>query len=178
MRLPPHRMLADEASIARRVDELAGEIAAALPEGLDLVVVGVLTGGFVFTADLSRALVRHGKSPRVELAWASLYGPGNVAGERVQLIKDLPADIEGRAVLLVDDILDTGRTLALLRDRVAALRPAWLRTCLLLDKPGHRIEAITADFRGFYAPEGWIFGYGLDHDGDHRGLPFLAVLER
>lgn len=171
---PPHAVLHDEAAIAARVHGLAAAIRRDLP-GDSLLVVGVLTGSFVFTADLARELVRQGIEPRIELVWASLYDADGRPGERVRLLRDLEADPAGRAVLLVDDILDTGRTLALLRDRIAARGPAWLRTCVLLDKPGPRLAPVEADYAGFEAPDAWVFGYGMDTEGEGRALPYLAV---
>lgn len=175
MSLPPHDVLHDEAAIAARVQGLASAIRRDVP-GEALIVVGVLTGAFVFTADLARRLAALGVDVRVELVWASLYEADARPGERVRLIRDLACEPRGKAVLVVDDILDSGRTLALVRDRIEARGPSWLKTCVLLDKPGHRLAAIRADYAGFEAPDAWVFGYGMDTEGEGRGLPYLAVL--
>jgi hypoxanthine phosphoribosyltransferase len=167
--LPPHRVLVPEEVLAARVRELAGEVARALPEP-EFVLAGVLTGSFVFVADLARELSRFGAEPRVELAWTALYNADGMPGADVRLVRDLATDVRGRPVLLVDDILDTGRTLGMLKGLLSERGPSWLRTCVLLEKGSGR-----ADFAGFPAPGGWVFGYGLDTEGEGRGLPYLAV---
>ena len=169
--LPPHDVLVDESTLAARVRELACEIETRLP-GRDVLLVGVLTGSFVFVADLSRELARLGTDVRVELAWTSLYeGDGRPGGE-VRLVRDIASDARGRSVLLVDDVLDSGRTLAFLKERLADREPAWLATCVLL---AHRRSAHAADFVGFEAPDGWVFGYGMDTEGDGRALPHVCL---
>lgn len=175
--LPPHEILFDEAALAARIRALARDIRREAPSD-DLVVVGILQGSVVFVADLARELARLGMNPRLELVWTSLYEADGRSRPEPLLLRDLPegpGGPEGRAVLLVDDILDSGRTLAFLRDRIASRRPAWLRTCVLLDKPSGRSEPVEADFRGFLAPDAWVFGYGLDTDGEGRALPYLAA---
>jgi hypoxanthine phosphoribosyltransferase len=175
--LPAHRVLFDEAAILRRVGQLASEIAPAVPEGLPFVLLCVLRGGMVFSADLARALARAGRVPRLELLGASLYRADGQPEARATLHGAVPDGLAGAAVLVVDDILDTGRTLGAVLHAVRRERPAWLRTCVLLEKPGLREPPLVADHAGFAAPPGWVFGYGLDSDGDHRSLPFLAVRE-
>lgn len=174
--LPSHRILFDEETIARRVKALAEQVRRDAPRE-DLLVIGVLLGSQVFVTDLARELARQGLNPRLEMVWTSLYEADGRARETPRLVRDLPegaGDPAGRPVLLVDDILDSGRTLAFLRDRIASRGPSWLRTCVLLDKPSGRKVPIRADYRVFDAPEGWIFGYGLDTDGEGRALPYLA----
>lgn len=169
-------VLHDEAALARRVDALAGEIAARAPEA-PLVVVGLLTGAFVFTADLARALWRRGRDPAVELVHASHYGDGMSASGHVTLGELSALALRGRCVLLVDDVLDSGHTLHEARRLASAEEPAWLASCVLLDKPGGRKVPIEAEFVGFTAPDAWIVGYGMDLAGQLRGLPRLEILD-
>ncbi|MDE2059075.1 MAG: hypoxanthine phosphoribosyltransferase [candidate division NC10 bacterium] len=171
-----HRVLFDEQTIAARVDELAYAIAQDLPEPTP-VLIGLLTGAFIFLADLVRALGRLEIEPQVDLMAVSHYGPLVASSGLVQLHKDSALDLDGRVVLLVDDILDSGRTLSMVRAHLAARNPRWLRTCVLLDKPSRRQVAINADYVGFEVPDAWMIGYGLDAYGQGRGLPYVAVLE-
>lgn len=160
------------AALARRVDELSEEIAAALPP--DLVVVGILTGSFVFVADLVRALDRQGAQPEVRFLQLASYGLGTVSSGEVQVVGSLAGRFEGRHVLVVDDIQDTGRTLAvatrILNDRGAAA----VRSCALLDKPARREVDFQADFVGFAIPDVFVVGYGIDYAERYRHLPYVG----
>lgn len=171
-----HRVLFDEKAIAARVEELAQTIAKGLPEPTP-VMIGLLTGAFIFLADLFRALGRLGVEPQVDFMAVSHYGHSMQSSGLVQIHKDSALDLKGRPVLLVDDILDSGRTLRMVRDHLAARDPSWLRTCVLLDKPGRRQVAISADYIGFEVPNVWIIGYGLDARGEGRALPYVASVE-
>jgi hypoxanthine phosphoribosyltransferase len=171
-----HRILLSEAAIAGRVDELAEAIRAELPNPAPLVI-GLLTGSFVFVADLVRAMARLGLEPQVDFVAVSHYGPATVPGSGVQVHKDVAVDVRGRAVLLVDDILDSGLTLQLVCARLAARAPMWLRTCVLLDKPSRRVVDMHADYVGFEVPDCWVIGCGLDCGGEGRGLPYVAAVE-
>ena len=173
MPTPHHRILVAEDEIAARIAALAREIAGDVPSTHPLVV-GLLRGSFVFLADLVRELSRQGLDPEVELAWTSRYAADMRPAEELRVVQDVAAEIEGRTVLLVDDIVDTGETLAVMRERLLARRPSWLRTCVLLDKSSARSVQVPVDYRGFEVPGTWVFGYGLDHDGHGRGLPYLA----
>lgn len=170
-----HRILFDEPTIAARVQKLAHRIARDLPEPTP-VLIGLLTGAFVFLADLVRALARLEIEPEVDLMAVSHYGPLVASSGMVQLHKDSALDLNGRVVLLVDDILDSGRTLSMVHAHLAAKNPRWLRSCVLLDKPSRRQVAITADYVGFEVPDAWMIGYGLDAYGQGRGLPYIAAL--
>ncbi len=147
-----------------------------LPDPAPLVI-GILTGSFVFLADLVRALSRLDVQPQVDFMAMSHYGAATQPSGVVKLQKDTTLDVAGRAVLLVDDILDTGRSLTLARERLAARGPTWLRTCVLLDKPSRREVAIKADHVGFEVPDVWVIGYGLDAAGKGRAFPYVAALE-
>lgn len=170
-------MLIDEETLARRVASLAAELHARCPPDAPLLLLGLLDGSFVFLADLARALARRGLDPRVELARTSLYGGAREASRDVAVLHDSREPLTGVAVVLVDDILDTGRTLATMVERTRARDPLWLASCVLLDKPARRQVKIAADFTGFEVPDAWVLGYGLDHAGAGRGLPYVAVLD-
>ena len=171
------RILVDEAAIARRLAELAQAIRRELPDDEPLLV-GLLDGAFMLVADLARALSRCGVRPRVHFLKTSLYGSGREAGAAVAIERDLPKDLElnGRSVLVVDDVLDTGRTLEAVSRRLSRAEPAWLKTLALLDKPSRRENGFQADWTGFTIEDVWVVGYGLDDDGAFRELPFVAEL--
>lgn len=171
-----HHVLFDETAIATRVEQLARAIARDLPDPAPLMI-GVLTGGFVFLADLVRAVARLGVEPQVDFMAVSHYGLATESGGVVKINKDTTLGLAGRPVLLVDDILDSGRTLKVVRDRLAAGGPSWLRTCVFLDKPSRRVVPISADYVGFEVPDIWIIGYGLDAGGEGRALPYVAAVE-
>jgi hypoxanthine phosphoribosyltransferase len=171
-----HRVLFDEATIAARVEQLAAAISKDLPDPAPLIV-GILTGSFIFVADLVRALSRLDVQPQVDFMALSHYGATTESSGLVTIGKDVTLDVSGQSVLLVDDILDTGRSLNLARDRLAARGPNWLRTCVLLDKPSRRAVPIKADYVGFNVPDVWVIGYGLDAAGEGRALPYVAALE-
>lgn len=175
-RVLTHRVLFEEQTIAARVDELAREIFQDLPDP-NPILIGLLTGAFVFLADLVRALGRLGVEPQVDLMAVSHYGAMVASSGLVQIHKDSAMVLTGRSVLLVDDILDSGRTLTMVRAHLAAKGPNWLRTCVLLDKPSRRQEAIHADYVGFEVPDAWMIGYGLDAYGLGRALPYVAAVE-
>ena len=172
-----HHVLFDETTIATRVAQLAQAIASDLPSPSPSMI-GLLTGSFVFLADLVRALARLGVEPQVDFMAVSHYGLATESGGVVQIRKDISLDLTARPVLLVDDILDSGRTLSLVRDRLVARGPSWLRTCVFLDKPSRRVVPISADYIGFEVPDVWIIGYGLDAGGEGRALPYVAAVER
>ena len=158
--------------IARRVEALAGEIVARISG--DVLVVVILKGSFVFAADLIRALEGKGAPARVDFITLSSYGEGTESTGRVVLTHDLSEDVNGQNVLIVDDILESGRTLdfacRMMDDRGAAS----VRTCLLLDKPDRRKVPIEADFTGFSIAPEFVVGYGLDLAHRYRGLPFIG----
>ena len=164
-------------AIARRISVLAGEIAEARLD--HLLVVAILKGSFVFAADLIRALHHAGLSPEVEFISLSSYRSATTSSGKVEILKDIETDVRGRNVLLVDDILESGRTLAFAKDLVTARGAAAVRTCVLLDKPVERAADIKADFRAFECPNVFVVGYGMDVAHRFRELPFVGhVTER
>ncbi|MGE5511751.1 MAG: hypoxanthine phosphoribosyltransferase [Bacteroidota bacterium] len=159
-------------AIAARIDALAREIAAA---DLDkLMVVSVLTGSFVFAADLLRGLYRAGLAPEVDFVSLSSYHNDTKPSGRIEVLRNVELDVEGRDILLVDDILDTGRTLAFARDMIAAQKARRVLTCVLLDKRVRRAVDIEADFVAFECPPVFVVGYGMDLAHRYRELPFVG----
>ena len=157
--------------IRRRVAELGREISAG-QDGRELFVLALLSGSVLFLADLIRRL---DLPVRIAFLGVSSYRDGTVPG-RMEFSGDLPSDLAGRDVLVVDYILDSGATLAAVRARVLDRGPDRVRTCVLLDKPARRTAAVSADHVGFRVPDLFVVGYGLDHAGRHRNLPYIGVL--
>ncbi|MCZ7573099.1 MAG: hypoxanthine phosphoribosyltransferase [Ardenticatenaceae bacterium] len=168
------QVLIDAATIQARVRELAAEISADYAGVDQLVVVGILKGAFIFLADLTRHLV----VPHiVDFMALSSYGASATSSGQVRIQLDLRRPIEGAHVLIVEDIVDTGLTLAYLRETLKARRPASLRACVLLDKAERRQVPVEVEYLGFHIPDVWVVGYGLDYSEAHRTLPFIAVLK-
>lgn len=167
--------LFEEQEIEARVEALAEEIVLAI--GTDFTVIGVLKGSFVFMADLVRALDRAGAAPRIELMRLSSYGRGMTTSGEVRLIGNTPDDFEGKPVLLVDDIVDTGLSLSYGRDLLARRNTRKVWTCALLDKPSRRKVDIAADFVGFTIEDVFVVGYGIDYAERFRHLPYIGQVE-
>lgn len=167
-------ILFDAGAIAQRNRTLARDIAAAGYE--HLLIVAVLKGSFVFAADLLRALHDVGLSPEVDFISLSSYRAGTTSSGQVQILRDIESDVRGRYVLLIDDILESGRTLAFAKDLIAARGARKVDTCVLLDKPGKRAVDITADYAGFQCPDQFVVGYGMDMAHSFRELPFVGVV--
>lgn len=163
----------DEETIARRVAELGAEITAAYPDG-ELLVLGLLKGSFIFLADLARCIER---PIQVDFLVASSYGAGKVSSGNVRLLYDPETDLEGKHILLVEDIIDTGKTLQRLMALLGARRPRSMAICTLLDKRLAPTPPQELRFVGFDAPPAFLVGYGLDHAENYRHLPFIADLE-
>lgn len=160
-------------AIAERVTTLASEIAARA-EG-DLLVISVLKGSFVFAADLIRALHAVGLAPEVEFITLSSYGAGTEGGA-VRIVRDVESPVAGRQVLLVDDILESGRTLQFARDLMLERGAARAEIAVLLDKAMRRKADIEADYVGFDCPDHFVVGYGMDVAHAFRELPFVGVV--
>lgn len=169
------RVLYDEETIAARNAELAAEIAADSPS--DLLVVAVLKGSFMFVADLIRAMHRAGMSPQVEFVHLSSYRAATVSSGQVEILRDVQSDVRGRQVLLVDDILESGRTLAFAKDLLSARGATRVAAAVLLEKPGKRAVSIEPDYVGFECPDLFVVGYGMDVAHSYRQLPYVGVIE-
>jgi hypoxanthine phosphoribosyltransferase len=168
------RILIDEETLQARVTEVAQEIEANYQEADDLLLICVLKGGFVFLADLSRAIKR---PHQLDFMGVSSYGRGTESSGAVRIVLDLKEDISGRHVLIVEDIIDSGNTLDYMRRNLLARSPASLRICSLLDKPSRREIDVPVDYIGFSIPDEFVVGYGLDFAEIYRNLPFIAVLK-
>lgn len=168
----PEVMIA-EADIARRVDELAADISRDYSDKGSLVLVGVLKGSFIFLADLARRLT----IPRtIEFIAVSSYGSGSKHSGAVRLVMDVRGNIEGRHVLIVEDIVDTGHTLKYLIGMMKSHRPASVRSCALLHKADRAEVEVELDYVGFSIPDEWVVGYGLDYAERDRTLPYIGIV--
>ncbi len=169
----PGHALVPEKEIVARVGELGRAIARDYAAA-NLVLVGVLQGAIPFVADLMRAVAL---DLTVDFVRTSSYGSGTTSSGSVRLVTDLSIDITDRHVLIVDDIVDTGHTLAALKRTLQARGPRSVRTCVLLDKTGRRETEVAIDYVGFTIPNVFVVGYGLDYDGLYRNLPYVATLD-
>ncbi len=168
------QVLISEEQIAAKVANLAAEVRAVLPR--DFVMVGVLTGAFVFAADLARALSRLGARPRIEFIGLKSYGDAKESSGVVEVSGPLPGLIEGETILLVEDVLDTGRTLRAACDLLAGKGAADVFTCVLIDKPSRHLVEVTPDFLGFTVGDRFIVGYGIDYAQQYRHLPYIGYV--
>lgn len=170
---PPHVIdeMISAKSIAARVEALARDISDHFADTDKLVVVGLLRGSFVFIADLVREL---DLPVEVDFIEASSYGSGTESSREVRILKDLRGEIEGRDVLVVEDIVDTGHTLFHVKNMLKARKPARLEICALLDKPSRREQNIAATWTGFEIPDEFVVGYGIDYAQRNRNLPHIG----
>lgn len=159
--------------ISQRVKELAGEISAHF-QGEEIVVVGILKGASVFTCDLIREL---DNDVILDFMMISSYGKSTKSSGIVKIIKDIDADIEGKNVIIVEDIIDTGLTMRYLKEYFEAKGCKDLKICTFLDKPERRLCDIKADFTGFSIPDKFVVGYGLDVGEKFRNLPYIGYIE-
>jgi hypoxanthine phosphoribosyltransferase len=169
------RSLISAGEIAARVAALALEIVRTIPG--DFVVVGLLKGAAVFVADLVRALDRAGVRPEIEFMRLSSYGLATESSGRVHLLDSVEIDLAGRRVLLVDDIVDSGRSVAFAADLLRRRGVGKLWTCALIDKPGRRKVKAKVDFVGFCIGDVFVAGYGTDYAEKYRHLPFIGIVE-
>jgi hypoxanthine phosphoribosyltransferase len=168
-------MLFSEAEIGERVAAIAGEIVRTIPP--DFTIVGLLKGAAVFVADLLRALDRAGARPEVEFLRLGSYGPTRESSGEVLLFGEIPPLPAGRPVLVVDDIVDTGRSLACAVGLVRRQRIGRLLTCALIDKPARRQVEVAVDFAGFSIGDVFVVGYGTDLAEKYRHLPYIAIAD-
>ncbi len=167
------RVVFDEAAIAGRVKELGAQITAAYPAG-DLLVLGLLKGSFIFLSDLVREITR---PLQVDFLVAASYGDKTFSSGNVRLLYDPETKLEGKHILLVEDIVDTGRTLSRLMDILKARNPRSLEICALLHKHVAQELRYPTRFVGFDAPNEFLVGYGLDHAENFRHIPYIASLQ-
>jgi len=167
------RIVYSKEQIAEKVRELGAEITGAYPDG-DLLVLGLLKGSFIFLSDLVREI---GRPLQVDFLVASSYGDATESSGNVRLLYDPETELEGKHILLVEDIVDTGRTLSRLMDLLQARKPRSLEICALLHKRIATELLYPARFIGFDAPNEFLVGYGLDHAENFRHIPYIASLQ-
>ncbi|RRR66715.1 MAG: hypoxanthine phosphoribosyltransferase [Candidatus Viridilinea halotolerans] len=174
MRNDMARILISAEQIATRVRELGARISADYGDTDNLLLVGVLKGCAMFMVDLARAI----ELPlAIDFIAVASYGASTESSGVVRMLKDLDTDIAGRHVLIVEDIIDSGLTLAYLTAQLQRRNPASLRICSLLNKPERRIAEVVVDYLGFDIPNEFVVGYGLDHAERYRNLPYIGVLK-
>ena len=166
-------VLSSEEQLAQRVAEIAAQIDKDYA-GKEPLLVSVLRGSFVFMADLVRQIT---VPCTVDFMAVSSYGSGTTSSGQVKIVKDLSETIEGKDVIVVEDILDSGNTLSYLLKLLEARRPASIRLCTLLDKPERRTKPVEVQYSGFTIPDEFVVGYGLDYDERYRNLPYIGVLK-
>jgi hypoxanthine phosphoribosyltransferase len=167
------RVLLSESEIAARIAELGARISADYRAGGDLLLVGVLKGCAMFMVDLARTI---DLPLAIDFIAVASYGASTESSGVVRLLKDLDSDLAGRHVLIVEDIIDSGLTLAYLREQLLRRNPASLKICTLLNKPARRTADVPVEYIGFDIPNEFVVGYGLDYDERYRNLPFVGVL--
>lgn len=167
------RILISEQALQTRVRELAASICDDYADSEEVILIGILKGCMMFLVDLARAI----DLPVVlDVLVVSSYGEATQSSGVVRVIKDLDIDITNRHVMIVEDIIDSGLTLATMRRRLIERNPASLRLCTLLDKPAHRSANVEIDYCGFSIPDVFVVGYGLDYAERYRNLPYIGVL--
>ena len=167
------RVLFSEEELNKRVSEIAAEINRDYA-GKEPMLISVLRGSFVFMADLIRKI----EVPcTIDFMSVSSYGKGTTSTGQVQITKDLSDDIEGKDIIVVEDILDSGNTLSYLLELLRARKPASMKLCTLLDKPDRRVKEVHVDYSGFTIPDEFVVGYGLDYAEKYRNLPYIGILK-
>jgi hypoxanthine phosphoribosyltransferase len=166
-------ILFSEAQLQQKAREM-GKIITVDYQGRDLILIGILKGAVPFVADLMRAI---DLPLSYDLMAVSSYGASTKSTGTVRILKDIDLSIEGKDVLIVEDIIDTGLTLQYLRANLQSRQPRSLKICTLLDKPSRRKVAIKADYNGFEIPDAFVVGYGLDYAEKYRNLPYLGILK-
>lgn len=166
-------VLVSTEALANRVRELGEEISADYADR-DILMVGVLRGAVIFMADLARAISR---PVAIDFMAVSSYGASTHSSGVVRILKDLDEEVEGKHVLIVEDIIDSGLTLKYLYENLKSRKPASIKVCALLSKPSRRKVNVPVDYTGFTIPDYFAVGYGLDYAEKYRNLPFVGVLK-
>jgi len=169
---PNIEVLFSSADIERRNSDLAEQIEKDM--GSDILVIAILKGSFVFAADLIRAMHHAGIRPQIDFMALSSYGDKKISSGTVVITRDIMDTVKGRNVLLIDDILESGRTMQFAANELLERGAAMVKTCLMLDKKGKRIVDFEADFVGFDCPDLFVIGYGLDYAHYYRELPYIG----
>ncbi len=168
------RILISSAEIEQRTKEIAAQITKDY-EGEEVVVVSILRGSVVFFAELVKQI---DLDLRFDFMYVSSYGAGTESSGEVRIIKDITQSIKGKNVLIIEDIIDSGRTLSNLKELLGTRNPKSLKICALLDKPTRRVVALEGDYVGFSIPDEFVVGFGLDYDERYRNLPHVCVLKK
>ena len=167
------RVLFSEAELKTRVAELGAQISADY-QGKNPIIISVLRGSYIFMADLTRKI---SLPCTIDFMAVSSYGKGTTSSGQVKIVKDLSENIEGRDVIVVEDILDSGNTLSYLLKILEHRHPASIRLCTLLDKPERRKKPVQVHYSGFTIPDAFVVGYGLDYAEHYRNLPYIGILK-
>lgn len=167
------KVLIDEEKIQNRIKEIAEQIEKDYI-GKDIVLICILKGSTFFTVDLAKKI---NKNVKIEFIQVSSYGSSTIGSENIELKLDLKESIDGKDVIIVEDIIDTGRTLSYLIEHLKGRKPSSLKLCTLLDKPKRRIYDVKVDYVGFQIPDKFVVGYGLDFNELYRNLPYIAYIE-
>lgn len=166
-------VMISEEDVDKRIREIGEEITKAY-EGKEVLLICVLRGGSFFMCELAK---RINLDVKIDFMSVSSYGGGTESSGHIKIIKDLEESVEGRNVIVVEDIIDSGRTLSHLMNLLKTRQPASLALCTLLDKPDRRVVQVDVDYTGFKIPDYFVVGYGLDYDQKYRNLPFIGKVE-
>ncbi len=166
------KVMISEERVNRRINELAEQISEDF-KGRSVHLVCILKGSIFFTCELAKRL---SVPVTIDFMSVSSYGAGTKSSGVVRLVKDLDEPLEGKDVIVIEDIIDSGRTLSYLMENLSARKPATLKLCTLLDKPDRRVTDVYVDYTGFEIPDEFVVGYGLDYDQKYRNLPYIGVL--
>lgn len=166
-------VLMSEETLRKRVQELGAAISTDYA-GKEILMVGVLRGAFVFMADLARAITI---PLAIDFMAVSSYGASTSSSGVVRIIKDFDENVEGKHILIVEDIIDSGLTLKYLYNQILSRKPASVKICTLLDKPERRKADVPVDYNGFSIPDAFVVGYGLDYAERYRNLPYIGILK-
>ena len=166
-------VMISEEEVEKRICELADQISSDY-EGKVIHIISILKGGVFFTTELAK----HIKEPvTFDFMSVSSYGNGTESTGRVRILKDLDEPLEGKDVLIVEDIIDSGNTLSYLMTVLKGRKPASMKLCTLLDKPERRVTEVTVDYKGFGIPDKFVVGYGMDYAQKYRNLPYIGVVQ-
>ena len=167
------RELISAEDVAKKIAEMGAQISKDY-EGESVYLLCILKGGVFFTTELAKHIT---VPVTLDFMSVSSYGGGTTSSGIVRIVKDLDTPIEGKNVLIAEDIIDTGRTLAYLMEHLKQRKPKSLKLCTLLDKPDRRVSDVKVDYTGFEIPDEFVVGYGLDYDQKYRNLPYIGVVE-
>ena len=166
------RVLIEEEKVDKRIEELGKQISEEYA-GQEVHLICILKGSIFFTCELAKRIT---VPVTIDFMSCSSYGADTKSSGVVKLVKDLDEPLEGKNVIVIEDIIDSGRTLSYLLEILSARKPASLKLCTLLDKPDRRVKQVNVDYTGFEIPDEFVVGYGLDYDQRYRNLPYIGVL--